>query len=158
MGPFAVRTEAQGSLKVKWSAVRGLAGHMPSHLTSPLPQHLPLCRSAPAPVCCQGGWTLLQEGAVVAWARAGGGGGAAAISEGPVTMATLASLQEFGEKSPGETTDGGQRGRVIPRRGCLSGTCLPGSVEGEAEVPPCPALSHGHPPGSPPKLPQPCSL
>lgn len=26
---------------------------------------LPLCRSAPAPACCQEGWTRLQEGAVV---------------------------------------------------------------------------------------------
>lgn len=138
---------------------------MPSHLTPlPSPKCFPLCRSLPASVGCQGGWslwTLLQEGAVVACALEGG----STVSEGPVAIATLASLRELcgggvvGEpQGVGEATDGGRGGRVIRSGAVCPRWHLSAWMGGEDEVPLCPALSHGHPPGSRPELSRRCPL
>lgn len=115
---------------VRWSVVSGLAGHMPSHLTplpSPPPPCFPLCRSVPAPVCCQGGWTLLQEGAVVAWAW--GWGGQHLNSLSPWQPWLLCG--NFGEKCPrGKRQMEGGEAELSPA-GLWStkpGTCLPGWV------------------------------
>lgn len=69
--------------------------------------------------------------------------------------------ENFGENSPGEATDGRRGGSYPQPSVCLSvrpcslvPVCPAGEgCEGcEAEVPPCPVLSHGHPPGSSPQL------
>lgn len=67
------------------AACQGLDTRLP-----PVPSALLLCQSVQAPVGCQGGWTLLQEGAVVAWAW---GWGSIKV---PVALATLASVGTLG--------------------------------------------------------------
>lgn len=144
---------------VRWSVVSGLAGHMPSHLT-PLPSPPPPVLSA-LPVSA-GSCLLprrLDSPSGRGSCRLGLGVGGPA-SEQPVAVATLASLWElWGEVPPGKATDGGRRGRVIPSGAVVHEAWhLSAWLGGEAEMPPCPALSHGHPPGSPPELSWPCLL